>query len=370
MTWPKMVKRHNRDGDVNEVRGPTPCDVADAGKAAKGNPRSMTVRIAILDDYQSVALRMADWSMLPEGVEIESFMAGIDEEEALVERLRTFQVLVSMRERTRLPVSALERLPELRLIAATGARQVNIDVEAATRLGIFISTTGSPGGSTSELTWALIFAITRRVPQEDAAMRTGRWQSTMGVDLAGKTLGLMGLGRVGAGVARAAEAFRVELLAWSRNLTAERAREMGATAVGKNELFARSDILSVHVPLNDGTRGLVGALELGLMKPTSYLINTSRGPIVEETALVEALRGNWIAGAALDVFDREPLPAGHPLTGLENVVLTPHLGYVTEENYRVFYGESLENIRAYLDTGLPTRLLNPEAIGRRPPATV
>lgn len=330
----------------------------------------MTVRIAILDDYQSVALRMADWSMLPEGVEIESFTAGIDEEEALVERLRPFQVLVSMRERTRLPASALERLPGLRLIAATGARQANIDVEAATRLGILISTTGSPGGSTSELTWALIFAITRRVPQEDAAMRTGRWQSTMGVDLAGKTLGLMGLGRVGAGVARAAEAFRVELLAWSRNLTAERAREMGATAVGKNELFARSDILSVHVPLNDGTRGLVGALELGLMKPTSYLINTSRGPIVEETALIKALRGNWIAGAALDVFDREPLPPGHPLTDLENVVLTPHLGYVTEENYRVFYGESLENIRAYLDTGLPTRLLNPEAIGRRPPATI
>jgi phosphoglycerate dehydrogenase-like enzyme len=329
----------------------------------------MAVRIAILDDYQSVALRMAEWSTLPAGVETESFVEGVDDD-ALVGRLAPFQVVVSMRERTRFPVSVLERLPELRLIAATGARQANIDVEGATRLGILISTTGSPGGSTSELTWALIFAITRQVPQEDAAMRTGRWQSTIGVDLAGKTLGLLGLGRVGAGVARAAEAFRVELLAWSRNLTAERARERGATAVGKDELFARSDILSIHVPLDDATRGLVGASELGLMKPTSYLINTSRGPIVDEAALIDALKANRIAGAALDVFDREPLTAGHPFAGMENVVLTPHLGYVTEENYRIFYGESLENIRAYLETGLPTRLLNPDAAGRRPPATV
>ena len=330
----------------------------------------MTVRIAILDDYQSVALRMAEWSTLPAGVDVESFTKGADNDDALVERLRPFHVVVSMRERTRLPSSVLDQLSELRLIAATGARQANIDVEAATRLGIFISTTGSPGGSTSELTWALIFAITRRIPQEDAAMRTGNWQSTMGVDLAGKTLGLLGLGRVGGGVARAAEAFRVDLLAWSRNLTADRARESGATAVGKEELFARSDILSVHVPLNEGTRGLVGASELGLMKPTSYVINTSRGPIVDEVALIDTLQGNRIAGAALDVFDREPLPAGHPLTGLENVVLTPHLGYVTEDNYRVFYGESLENIRAYLETGLPTRLLNPDAAGLRSSAIV
>ncbi len=330
----------------------------------------MSIRIAILDDYQSVALRMAEWSTLPAGVEIESFTEGVDDGDALVERLRSFQVVVSMRERTRLPSSVLERLPELRCIAATGARQANIDIEAATRLGVFISTTGSPGGSTSELTWALIFAITRRVPQEDAAMRTGIWQSSMGVDLAGKTLGLLGLGRVGEGVARAAEAFRVELLAWSRNLTVERAQEKGASAVSKDELFARSDILSVHVPLNDGSRGLVGASELNLMKPTSYLINTSRGPIVDESALIDALKKKRIAGAALDVFDREPLPAGHPLTEFENVVLTPHLGYVTEENYRIFYGESLENIRAYLETGVPTRLLNPDAAGRRPPATV
>jgi len=327
------------------------------------------IRIAILDDYQSAALRMANWSSLPAGVEIEAFADGIDDEAALVERLKSFQIVVSMRERTKLPASVLERLPELRLIAATGARQANIDVDAATHLGVFVST-GSPGGSTSELTWALIFAVTRWIPHEDAAMRLGRWQSTIGVDLAGKTLGLVGLGRVGGGVARAAEAFRVNLLAWSRNLTDERASSRGARRVEKDELFSQSDIVSIHVPLTEQTRGIVGARELGLMKPTSYLINTSRGPIVEETALIDMLTDRRIAGAALDVFDREPLPQGHPLTGLDNVVLAPHLGYVTEENYRVFYGESLENVRAYVETGTPTRLMNEKAAGRKSRATV
>ena len=294
------------------------------------------------------------------------FRDGAEDDEALVERLRPFEVVVSMRERTRFPAPVLEQLPRLRLIAATGARQANIDVDAATRLGVFVSTTGSPGGSTSELTWALIFAVTRWVAREDAELRAGQWQSTIGVDLAGKTLGLVGLGRVGGGVARAAEGFRVKVLAWSRSLTAEQAAARGAETAEKDELLARSDIVSVHVPLNDGTRGLIGARELALMRPTSYLINTSRGPVVDEPALINALRGRRIAGAALDVFDREPLPAGHPLTGLDNVVLTPHLGYVTEENYRIFYGESVENIRAYLETGTPTRVVNPDAAGRKP----
>ncbi len=321
----------------------------------------MSVRVAILDDYQGVALKMADWTALGPGVDVEAFLDEAEGDAALVERLRAFEVVVSMRERTRFPASVLEQLPRLRLIAATGARQANIDVDAATRLGVFVSTTGSPGGSTSELTWALIFAVTRWVAREDAALRSGQWQSTIGVDLAGKTLGLVGLGRVGGGVARAAAAFGVELLAWSRSLTPEQADSRGAESVGKDELFARSDIVSVHVPLNDGTRGLIGARELALMRSTSYLINTSRGPVVDEPALIAALRERQIAGAALDVFDREPLPVGHPLTALDNVVLTPHLGYVTEDNYRIFYGESVENIRAYLDTGTPTRVLNPEA---------
>ena len=329
-------------------------------------PPPAGVRVAVLDDYQGVALRMADWEALGPGVEVVVFRDSARDDEALVERLRPFEVVVSMRERTRFPAPVLERLPRLRLIAATGARQANIDVDAATRLGVFVSTTGSPGGSTSELTWALIFAVTRWVAREDAALRAGRWQSTIGVDLTGKTLGLVGLGRVGVGVARAAEGFRVRVLAWSRNLTAERAAEQGAEAVGKDELFARSDIVSVHVPLIDGTRGLVGVRELALMRPASYLVNTSRGPIVDEPALIDALRERRIAGAALDVFDREPLPAGHPLTGLDNVVLTPHLGYVTEDNYRVFYGESVENIRAYLETGTPARVMNLDAAGRRP----
>ncbi|MDA1096842.1 MAG: D-2-hydroxyacid dehydrogenase family protein [Chloroflexi bacterium] len=330
------------------------------------NPTRPSTRIAILDDYQGVALQMADWSRLPADVEVLAFPDSLPDEAATVARLRGFQIVVSMRERTRFPSAVLQALPELRIIAATGARQSNIDIPAATRQGIYISTTDSPGRSTSELTWALIFAITRRLPQEDAAMRAGRWQTTLGVDLHGKTLGLVGLGRVGVGVARVAAALGVKLLAWSRHLDQEAADRHGAESVTKTDLFTRSDIVSIHVPLNDSTLGLVGPEEIGMMKPTSYLVNTSRGPIVVESALMSALRSGRIAGAALDVFDQEPLPPGHSLTTLENVVLAPHLGYVTEENYRVFYGQSLDNILAYLETGTPTRLLNLEAAGATP----
>jgi phosphoglycerate dehydrogenase-like enzyme len=328
------------------------------------SPSDNSIRIAILDDYQGVALRMADWGSLPSRARVTVFRDAVKDAEALVARLLPFQIIVSMRERTWFPAEVLERLPELRLIAATGRRQSNIDVEAATRLGILIAATASPGHSTTELTWALIFAITRRIPQEDAAMRMGRWQTTLGVGLDRKTLGLIGLGRVGADVAGVADAFAMELLVWSPNMTQERAKLRGAQAVSKDDLFRRSDVVSVHVPLNEGSRGLVGAREIALMKPTAYLINTSRGPIVDEAALIAALQERRIAGAALDVFDDEPLPHGHPLTALDNVVLTPHLGYVTEENYRIFYGESVENIKAYL-AGSPTRLLNPEAAGKR-----
>lgn len=318
------------------------------------------VRVAILDDYQHVALGMADWPRLPAGVTLTVFDDTLTDTQALAQRLRDFEIIVSMRERTLLPGALLEQLPSLRLIAATGRRQSNIDVSAATRLGIHIATTDSPGVSTSELTWGLIFAVTRRIPQEDAAMRAGRWQTTLGVGLEGKALGLVGVGRIGASVAKAAPAFGVSLIAWTPNLTPERAGQHGARAVSKEELFSRSDIVSLHVPGNEATRGLVGERELALMRPSAYLVNTSRGPVVDEAALVKALRERRIAGAALDVFDVEPLPPGHPLTALDNVVLAPHLGYVTEENYRIFYGQCLENIEAYL-AGAPARLLNPDA---------
>lgn len=325
-------------------------------------------RIAILDDYQGVALNVADWTSLPPDTALMVFRDVPEDESALIERLKPFHILVAMRERTSFPASILEHLPNLRLIAATGKRQSNIDLEAATRLGILVATTDSPGHSTTELTWALIFAITRRVPQEDAAMRAGRWQTTLGVGLQGKALGLVGLGRVGSDVARIAPAFDMDILVWSPTMTQKRAGKYGAEAVSKADLFSQSDIVSIHVPLNDGSHGLVDESDLALMHPTSYLINTSRGPIVNEDALIRVLKEGRIAGAALDVYDQEPLPAGHPLTALDNVVLTPHLGYVTDENYHVFYGQSVDNVRAYL-SGEPTNVLNPDALGKRLPPT-
>jgi phosphoglycerate dehydrogenase-like enzyme len=313
-------------------------------------------RVAVLDDYQRVAGRMADWGSLPEGTEVVFFHDHLVGVEALAERLRDFEVVVAMRERTPFPRSLLGRLGRLRLLVTTGMRNAAIDLDAAAELGITVSGTDGIGTSTAELTWALILALLRRVPEEDASMRTGGWQHTLGVDLAGKTLGVIGLGRIGRQVAAVGRAFGMEVTAWSQNLTEEAARAAGARRLDKLDLLAGADVVTVHLVLSERTRGLIGAAELEQMKPTAYLVNTSRGPIVDERALVAALRSGRIAGAALDVYEVEPLPPDHPLRTLPNTVLTPHLGYVTEAGYRVFYGQAVEDIAAFL-AGAPIRVL-------------
>ena len=306
---------------------------------------------------------MADWDGLPEGTRIQVFRDHEVDERVLAKRLTDFEVVTLMRERTPFSRGLLKRLPNLRLLVTTGGRNGSIDLAAATELGVMVCATEGLGYPTAELTWGLILALLRDIPREDAAARQGRWQSTVGVGLRGKVLGILGLGRLGSQVATIGGAFGMSLIAWSQNLTAERAAEFGATLVTREEIFARSDILSIHLQLSDRTRGLVGRRELGLMKPTAYLINTSRGPIVDEAALLQALRSRSIAGAGLDVFDREPLLADHPLSLLDNTVLTPHLGYVTREGYRVFYDGTVEDIAAYL-RGEPIRVLNPTVLER------
>jgi phosphoglycerate dehydrogenase-like enzyme len=318
-------------------------------------------KVAILDDYQGVALKMADWGVLPSDCRVQVFRDHLTDREALVERLKDFDVVTCMRERTPFRRDLLERLPNLRLLVTTGMRNAAIDLQAATDLGVLVcGTAGGPEAPPAELTWGLILALVRHIPREDAATRAGHWGTTVGMSLEHKVLGVLGLGRLGAKVARVGVAFEMSVIAWSQNLTAEKAAQCGATLVSKDELFARSDILSVHVQLSARTRGLVGARELGLMKPTAYLINTARGPIVDETALIQALQARTIAGAGLDVFDEEPLPPGHPFTVLDNTLLAPHMGYVTEDQYQVRYRETVENVAAYLK-GEPLRVLNPEA---------
>lgn len=315
-----------------------------------------TMRLAILDDYQSVALAMADWKSLGPAIEVQTFHDTLASEDAVAERLRDFEIVVAMRERTAFRQSLLERLPKLKLLVTTGTHNASIDKKAAAERGIVVSGTSALPPPTMELAWGLILALARNIPREDAGMREGGWQTTVGVGLHGKVLGIVGLGRLGSQMASVGKAFQMEVIAWSQNLTAERAHSLGAQRVEKEELFLRADFLTIHTVLSMRTRGLVGAEELAAMKPTAYLINTSRGPIVDERALLAALEGRKIAGAALDVYDQEPLPADHALRRLENVVLTPHLGYVTAENYRVFYGEALEDVRAFL-SGAPIRVL-------------
>jgi len=312
------------------------------------------MRIAILDDYQGVALTLADWASL--GAEIEVFTEHIGDPDELVRRLAGHEVAVAMRERTPFPAELLDRLPDLRLLVTTGPVNAAIDVPAARQRGITVCGTGYFSAPTAEHTWALILAVCRNLPREAEAMRHGGWQRSIGRGLHGHTLGLLGLGRLGSVVARIGQAFGMSTIAWSPNLTPERAAEHGVAAVPKRELFARADVLSVHLVLGARTRGLVGAAELASMKPEAVLVNTSRGPIVDEQALLEALSAGTIAAAALDVFDVEPLPADHPLRALPNVVLTPHLGYVTRELYDVFYRDAVEDIHAYL-SGAPIRLL-------------
>ncbi|MFC1862069.1 D-2-hydroxyacid dehydrogenase family protein [Chloroflexota bacterium] len=319
------------------------------------------MRVAILDDYQRVALEMADWSTLPADTQISVFSDHLASADAVVERLRDFEIVVAMRERTPFDRGILDRLPNLQLLVTTGMWNASIDLDAATNLGILVCGTDSLGHSTAELTWGLILALVRNIPREDAAIRQGHWQTTIGISLRGKVLGILGLGRLGSEVATIGAAFGMSIIAWSQNLVAERAAQFGATLVTKDELFARSDILSIHLKLSDRTRGLVDAREIGLMKPTSYLINTSRGPVVNEVALIQALKARAIAGAGLDVFDHEPLPPDHPFHRLDNTVMTPHLGYVTKEGYQIYYQDIIEDIATYL-FDQPVRVLNPSML--------
>jgi phosphoglycerate dehydrogenase-like enzyme len=307
------------------------------------------MNIAILDDYQNVALDMADWSPLEGRAKITVFNDTITDQDALAERLTPFDVICVMRERTPLRRTLLERLPRLKLIASTGAHNASIDMEAAAERGITVAGTGGSVTTTVELTWALILAGMRHIATESQSVRNGGWQRIVGEGVGGKTLGLLGLGHIGSSVARIGLAFGMKPIAWSQNLTAEKAEAAGVRLVSKDELFAQSDVLSVHLVLGDRTRGLVGAAELALMRPSAWLINTSRGPIVDEAALIEALRDRRIAGAGLDVFEQEPLPQDHPLRSLDNVLATPHIGYVAREVYDIFYPQTVSNIVDWLD---------------------
>jgi phosphoglycerate dehydrogenase-like enzyme len=313
-------------------------------------------RIAVLDDYQSVAADFCDWSQVPEPVEVVEFHDHVGDEDALVARLEPFDVVVAMRERTAFPRSVLARLPNLRLLVTTGMRNKSIDVEAANERGITVCGTGSPATATVELTWALILATMRHVPREDAAVRVGAWQQTIGGDLAGARLGVVGLGRIGSQVARIGQAFGMDVVAWSQNLTDERAAEQKVRRVEREELFATADVVTVHLLWARRTRGLIGPDDLARMKPSAIFVNSSRGPIVQEQALIEALRQGTIAGAGIDVYDHEPLPPDHPMRSLPRTVLTPHLGYVTKGTYEVFYREAVEDVAAFV-AGSPVRVL-------------
>jgi phosphoglycerate dehydrogenase-like enzyme len=315
------------------------------------------MKLALLDDYHRVALRMADWGRLAGRVEVVSFDAPIADAAELVARLAPFEAIVAMRERTPFPRSVLERLPQLRILITTGMWNASIDIAAAGELGIQVCGTRDVGHLTAELTLGLILALARQTAHEERALREGHWQVRLGHSVRGRTLGLLGLGNLGRQVAAFGQALGMETMAWSQNLSATAAAQAGCRLVERNELFRQADYLTIHVRLSERTRGLVGAKELGAMKPSAYLINTSRGPIVDEHALFAALRDRRIAGAALDVYSKEPLPLDDPIRALDNVILLPHLGYVSEENYRCMYGDSLEAVEGFLD-GKLVRALN------------
>lgn len=314
------------------------------------------MRLAILDDLENVALKLADWDSLGPEIKIDVFRDNIKEEAALVKRLLPYDILVIMRERTRFPASLIEKLTNLKLLVTTGARNLAIDLAACRERGITVCGTDSSKTSPAELTWALILSLMRRIPQMDRAVRDGRWGDGIGSGLAGKTLGVLGLGKLGNQVTRVGLAFGMNVIAWSQNMTPEKAEAVGATRVDKDEFFAAADIITLHVILSDRTRGLVGARELGLMKPSACLINTSRGPIVDETALIAALTENRIAGAGLDVYETEPLPADHPFLRMPNTVLTPHVGYVSKEGFQTYFTHAKEDVAAWL-AGKPIRIL-------------
>ena len=319
------------------------------------------MKLAILDDYQGTARDMADWSELPAGVEVTFFHDHIVDENQLVERLKDFDMVQGMRERTPFPSSVLSRLPNLRLLITTGRRNASFDIEAASELGITVCGTNGGGEGPTELTWGLILAMLRHIPEEDQRSRAGSWGTTIGVGIKGKTLGLIGLGHMGSLVAKVATAFDMKIIAWSQNMTQERAEECGATLVDKETLFKESDIVSIHLVLSDRTRGLVGASDLALMKPSAYIVNISRGPIIDENSLIDVLERKAIAGAALDTFDIEPLPKDHPLFKTPNTLICPHLGYVIDDSYEAFYAGVIENVRAFT-SGEPVRTINEDVL--------
>ncbi|MEI5995867.1 D-2-hydroxyacid dehydrogenase family protein [Paraburkholderia bengalensis] len=312
-------------------------------------PSSSLIRIAILDDYQNVALDMADWSALKGRADITVFNDHIADTAQIIERLRPFDVVSVMRERTPLTREIIESLPNLKLIASTGAANASIDTEAAAQRNIKVAHTSYSSTPTIEFTWAMILGMARNIAIENQSLREGGWQRTLGTELAGKTLGLLGLGHIGSAVGVIGRAFRMNVIAWSQNLTAERAESKGVQLVDKDTLFSTSDFLSIHLRLSERTRGLVGAAELARMKPASRLINTSRGPIVDIGALRAALDNGQIAGAAIDVYDVEPLDAADPLRAQRNLLATPHIGYVTQEMYQTFYRDTVRNIVEWLD---------------------
>jgi phosphoglycerate dehydrogenase-like enzyme len=324
-------------------------------------------RIAVLEDYQHASSSLPYWSRLEGRAAVDFYSDAVAGDEALAERLREYAIVVPIRERTRFPASLLERLPKLELLALTGRNSGHVDVAAATARGILVAETDGSGASAFELTIGLMLAAVRRIPVEDRALREGEWQTGLGIELAGKTLGILGLGRIGSRVAAFGRLLGMRVLAWGPTLTDERAAAADARRVPLEDVFRESDVLSVHLRLSERTRGVVSARCLSLMKRSAYFVNTARGPLVDETALVDALRHHRIAGASLDVYDVEPLPPNHPLLALDNVVLSPHMGYVTADAYHLFFSQAVENIAVYLEGELPPRTLNPEAVQRRLP---
>jgi phosphoglycerate dehydrogenase-like enzyme len=318
----------------------------------------MPYRCAILDDYQNVVLQVADWSPIAKDVDITVFNEPLGGQDKVIGALADFDIVVGMRERTPFPRAVIEALPKLKLLITTGARNASFDLAAAKERNVVVCGTPSIGNPTAGIAIGLMLEITRRIGFENARMKSGEpWQTTIGLDLEGQTLGVIGLGKLGARVARIAKAFGMKVVAWSQNLTPEKCQEAGVEYASKEDLLRQADFISIHVILSQRSRGLIGAGDLALMKPTAYLINTSRGPIVDEGALLAALKEKRIAGAGLDVFDVEPLPLDHPLRRLDNVVLTPHLGYVSVQNYRAYFAGVVEDIRGFLD-GKPVRAMS------------
>jgi D-3-phosphoglycerate dehydrogenase len=315
------------------------------------------IRAAILDDYQNVAMSFADWSPIAKDVEVKVFTEPFKSRNEAIKALQGFAVIVGMRERTPFPRAMIEALPDLKLLITTGARNNSFDLKAAAERGVTVCGTGGFGSPTTGIVFVLLLELTRRIGFENARLKAGQpWQVTIGPDLEGMTLGVLGLGKLGQRSAAVAKAFGMNVIAWSQNLTPEKAAAAGATYVSKEELFAKADVITIHVVLSDRSRGLVGAADLGRMKKTAYLINTSRGPIIDEAALIAALKGKRIAGAGLDVFDVEPLPLDHPCRTMDNVVITPHLGYVSTQNYAKYFPDIVTDIRAFLD-GKPVRVV-------------